>query len=172
MTDRLERSTETFTYEGRTITGRALTLNRSYNLGSFTEEYASTAFERTLAHNPRKPLLVNHNRSMLPVGTTTFHVNGSELVYEAQIARGESGDHLLELIEMGALTGVSIGGVPLMQDVKRNGHIVRTQVALKELSLTGFPALDDAEITAIRSEQDAQQAKDFARILAYYRQAA
>lgn len=136
------------TVEGRSIRGQALSFNQVYeqvqDLPPFT--FAPGATSKTLAENPSFQLHWQHKEaSSMPLGVVNFTATDDKLLYEAKFSKTRASDEVLELINDGALTDVSVGFVPLQ---KRNKpQLSFTEIKLLELSVVDKGALHDAKIT-------------------------
>lgn len=146
--------------DGRTIVGLAVPFNVPTEIhdinGSYREQFAPGAFTRTIAERgPSKvKLLLQHNSQKLPIGRAVSLTETPEgLVCELRVSNTPDGDLALELVKDGALDGLSIGFQPINQATERDGLVTRTEVKLLEISLTGFPAYDNARVAAVRSNE-------------------
>jgi HK97 family phage prohead protease len=99
----------------------------------------------------RWPLMAMHQDRLLPVGATTaVHERADGAYFTGKISRTQMGDEIIELINDGALPGVSVGAKPIRS--RRTAQLVeRVEAAIREISFTPFAALDGAEILALRS---------------------
>jgi len=158
---------------GRTLSGLAVPWNtpqRVHDPGRppYLEAFAPESCTRSLAHSPTRDLFVRHNYTEDPIGTATFHRSAEGLMFEAPVARTQRGDEYLELINGGAMRSVSVGFRPI-QHLTRSEVTVRTEVALRELSLTptGFGQYAEAGVTAVRdlTGDDAAEAAELRRMI-------
>ena len=154
---------------GRVIEGVAVAYNRPARVSDdggrtrYWEEFAPGCFDHALAARDTWPLGVWHpwtpgsegNKecdNLVPLGSVTFTDTGTELWFSATIAHGPRGDTTLELIELGAMSDVSIGARgSRYRTYRNNGRTItrRTHIeALTELSLapTGFGQRPEASI--------------------------
>ena len=142
----------------RTIIGVAVPFNTPTEVAdygdTYREQFAAGAFARTIAERGpnRVKLLLQHDDRRLPIGrAVALTETPSGLLAELAVSRTPDGDMALELARDGTLDGLSIGFQPVAQT--RSGDLVtRTEVKLREISLTGFPAYDTARVQAIRSK--------------------
>lgn len=105
-------------------------------------------------------LLNNHDWSQL-LGTVELEETAEGLVMSAKVAKGQRGDEVLALAEMGALDGLSVG---LANDLKATvkgdvRHV--TYGVVREVSTTPIPAFERAAIrsvaaSAARSDKEKQ----------------
>ncbi len=155
------RSTELGT-EGRTLVGLAFRWDHPSMVqdpGSrpYLEEFTRTSVTKTLQEHPTVPLLKHHQADRDPVGVAMFRSSAEGLVFEAPVAATREGDELLELVEIGAMTGASVrfAGYKERRRSSVQGPVtVRTEIGLRELSIvtTGFGAHEGAQVLAVRSE--------------------
>ena len=165
MTDTLYRSLDIGETTGRTLHGLAVPFNRSQRVidpgrAPYLEEFASSAFTRSLAHDSTRDMFVRHDYTQDPIANVTFHRSSEGLLFEAPLARTQRGDEYLELVKGGAMRGVSVGFKPI-QHLVRGEVTVRTEAALRELSLTPshMGQYQDAGVLAIRMQQDQDAAE-------------
>lgn len=163
---------------GRTVEAYAAVFNQAAEIvdleGHYREQLAPTAFNQTIARNGgRFPVLYNHGRTLLgtpsdvgsmPIGSTTeARPDSKGLLTVARYNNNPLADQTLEAIRNGDIGGMSWSGRIIMQDVKtpRGGFragsdgsltlVTRTEIALKELGPTPFPAYIGADIVGVRS---------------------
>jgi|GEM_PF-1292521 len=144
--------------EGRTILGLAVPFNSPTDIndsyGSYREQFAPGAFSRTISERgaQRVKLLLQHDSAKLPIGRAASLTETPEgLRAELAVSKTPDGDTALELVRDGALDGLSVGFQPINQSTGNDGIVTRTEVKLLEISLTGFPAYDNARVAAVRS---------------------
>jgi uncharacterized protein len=136
--------------DGRTLTGLAVPYDTPTKIGNYEETFRRGAFAD--ADPDQVPLLAQHDREQLPIGRATSLTERSDgLEVELRVSKTALGDDVLALVHDGAVTGISVGFVP----VEDSWNELRTQVdrikaKLVELSLTAFPAYDQAKILAVR----------------------
>lgn len=131
--------------------------------GAFIEHFAPGAFARSARERgDRIPLLYGHASELPPIGRSQrLSDTSTGMVAELLIAKTDRGDEALALADDGALTGISPGfTVPQGGDQWTDGGTRRSilEAKLIELSLTPFPAYDDARVLAVRSVADALEA--------------
>ena len=149
----------------RTVVGLAVPFNTPTEISDFTdtyrEQFAPGSFARTIAERgpSRVKLLLQHDQTRLPIGrAVTLTETPAGLLAELAVSKTVDGDTALELVRDGALDGLSVCFAPITQT--RTGDLVtRTEVALREISLTGFPAYDSARVTAIRTATPTTRAR-------------
>lgn len=140
---------------GRTIHGIVVPFDAPARVSdggpAYQESFQRGAFTKTLAER-RSPvkLLSQHDRTN-PIGRAIEIREESSGVYGAfQVSKTRSANDQLELARDGVLDSFSVGFAPV-KHVLRNGVTVRTEVALREVSLVTFPAYEGALVAGIRS---------------------
>jgi len=179
--------------DGRTVEAYAAVFNAPSEVqdqdGHYREQNAPTAFNKTLAEKGQRfPVFYSHGRSIdgfpsdmfsLPLGRTTSIVpDGKGLLTVSQYNRGELADQVLESIRNGDITGMSYSGLYVKstpQRVPRGGYratasgglplVTRTEIALRELGPTPFPAYAGADIVGVRSLAATAFAQDMGALL-------
>lgn len=96
--------------------------------------------------------------------------DGRYLIGEARVFKGARGDHMLDLVNDGALRGCSVGFYPGVNrnDRDADGPLVR-RVKVKQMpewSLVDQPAYVGSEVLAVRSSQQAEAREALAKWLA------
>lgn len=145
---------------GRTVTARALTYGVPYRVSDdggrsmYNEVWRSGVFDKSLVQRGgRIPLMVTHDRRSLPIGATLgAEPNTGAFIFRAKISNTRDGDDALELINDGALTGVSVGARILNNRSVDRSTVERVEAALHEISLTPFGQMSDGEILAVRAD--------------------
>lgn len=143
------------TAEGRTVFGTVVPYGRVATVndgaGPYREMFAPGAFSRSIAQRADKvKLLTNHDGRKLPVGRATLlEERDSGLYGEFLVSRNAS--HLLSDVTDGIVDSFSVGFRGINAK-KVDGVVVRTEAALREVSLVGFPAYEDALIGGVRSD--------------------
>jgi uncharacterized protein len=139
--------------DGRTLAGRVMPYNTEARIGSYTETFRPGAFAD--ADATQVPLLAVHDREQLPIGRALTLTDGpAGLDAELRVSKTTLGDEVLELIKDGAVGGLSVG----FQAIEDRWNATRTRVErikarLVEISVTSFPAYQDARILAVRHEE-------------------
>jgi HK97 family phage prohead protease len=124
----------------------------------YHEVWRAGVFARSIAQRGgRIPLHWHHQTGTMPYGAV-FEVDDSptDLIFRARIVNGERGDEMVELVEMGAVNGVSVGA-NIVRDRKFGGGVERLEAALKEVSLTSHAQIADGEILAMRAVIEDEQ---------------
>jgi HK97 family phage prohead protease len=123
----------------------------------YREEFAPGAFDHI--DPTRTQLRYQHSGDLLDrLGAGRRLVeDGGWLVGEFVVAKGQRGDHLIDLVDSGDLRGVSVGFNPGVDQtrVDSDGEVVR-RVRVKQLpevSLLDAPAYTGAEVLALREDQ-------------------
>lgn len=152
----LFRSMEIGDRVGRTLSGLAIpwdkpTRVRDQTGPAYLEAFASTSADLTLRQHPNFPVFARHDYSHNPLGVVTFQRSDEGLIFTAPLSKTQAADEMLELVNDGAMRSVSVGFRPIKM-VRRSEVIVRTEVALRELSLapTGYGQYEDAKVLAVR----------------------
>lgn len=96
--------------------------------------------------------MASHDQRRFPIGRATSLVEADDGLHGAfQIPATREGDDILELVATGTLDSFSIGFSPVRD--RRDGDVlVRTEAALREVSLVALPAYEGAQIAGIRSQ--------------------
>jgi hypothetical protein len=139
--------------DGRTLTGTVMPYNTEARIGSYTETFRPGAFQD--ADPSQVPLLAVHDREQLPIGRALTLTDGpTGLDAELRVSKTTLGDEVLELVRDGAATGLSVGFQPV-EDAwnATRSRVERIKARLVEISITAFPAYNDARILAVRSEE-------------------
>jgi len=145
--------------DGRTIEARALTYGVPYTVSDdggrsyYTEKWSPNVFTKSIAQRGgRIPLLVSHDRRRLPIGATIGAVESdSSFVFRAKVSRTRDGDEALELVQDGALTGVSVGA-RIVQQRAIEGGFEQLVARMEEISLSPFAQMADAHVLAVRAD--------------------
>ena len=148
--------------DARTICGIACPFGEEAQIreygGSYAESFAPTAFDRTIRERgDRVKALVMHQRDLLPVGRAVMlRPDARGLYAELRISKTDLGDQVLELVSDGALDALSVGFMPVKggdQWDRTQSKVLRTEVALREISIVDEPAYAGALITGLRSAE-------------------
>lgn len=168
--------------DGRTLEGLALRWNHASKVTDdgasyYLESFTARATEKTLRERAAIPLPLGMFHpwqpgspaadSVLfdePVGSVRFTATSEGLAFRARVAKTDVGDEVLAMVRTGELADVSIGFVPYKSE-KLNDVIVRTEIALLELSLapTGTAQHDYAKVLAVRAGDHSTQPDNFPR---------
>lgn len=150
--------------EGRTIVARALTYNVPYEvsddggLSYYHETWRRGVFDKSITQRAgRIPLLVTHDRRSLPIGATIgVEPDAKAFIFRAKVSNVRAGDEALELVNDGALTGISVGARILNSKRVQRG-VERIEARLEELSLTPFAQMADGNVLAVRALVDEEE---------------
>ncbi len=144
--------------DGRTVFGYAVRYGQADPVvdeqGRYQETWQAGAFARSIEQRGRKiKLLGNHESRKMPLGVVTELRDESPGLYvETRVSDTAAGNDALALIADGALDGFSVGFSPIRDQWSRDRRsVVRVEAALKELSLTAFPAISGALVAGVRS---------------------
>jgi HK97 family phage prohead protease len=154
----LFRTADLAAVQGRTVFGIAVPYGQIANVHDgdgrmYRERVEYGALRRSIAERGHKiRLFSNHELRKFPVGKAVElreELDGLHSAFE--IAATRDGDDVLELVRTGTVDSFSIGFTSL------DGHwdndvFVRTELALREVSLTAMPAYSGAEISGVRSQ--------------------
>lgn len=142
---------------GRRMTGKLLTYNRTYDIGRFTEDYQPGCFRKSLAEKAKSlPLMIDHGHDRIPVGVSTSWEDGEDALYGTwEFDTRAEAVEAARLAENRLLSGLSVGFRPIRTDwsQRQDGrqHGSRREAAMIETSLCPLPALEDAGVIAVRS---------------------
>ena len=149
--------------EGRTVYGCCAPYDRQSGLvsdhdGVYFETFQRGAFGKSVQQRGDKVFLYErHNRSdnAAPIGRPTMREAGPDELYgEFYVPNTREGNDALERVREGIYGGFSVGMVPVNtahgQPIDGHKHLIRTQVALIEVSLVPEPAYD-APVAGLRS---------------------
>lgn len=148
--------------DGRTIAGIAMPFGQEAQIVEgarrYTEVFIRGAFARAIQERgaDRVKLLVQHDRTSLPIGRATLLREDTAGLYgEFRVSETQAGDEVLALVRDGALDGLSVGFRPVLAGDRWNAtktRVERTEVKLPEVSVVPFAAYDGARITGVRSD--------------------
>ncbi len=136
------------------------------NTDSYGDIVVAGAFAETLKSDRAPAMLWQHNPDE-PIGVwTEVREDKRGLVVKGQLALGtQRGREALELIRMGALSGLSIGYSTVRSSYdEQSGIRSLLELDLWEVSPVTFPANDAARITSAKSES-IKTVRDFERAL-------
>ena len=163
MTDDLEIRTAAIGVvdeQSRIISGIAVPWDQVTNVRTNAGEYTEQFVRGSITDGELVSVHANHGgikRGDLPVGVlmSSRAVDGGQQV-ECRIANTQRGDEVLELARDGVLKFFSVGFLPVEHEV-RDGVVVRTKVALREVSIVEYPAYKGAVIESVRSAATEQE---------------
>jgi len=139
--------------DGRTISGVVVPYGETAKVGGYTESFTSGAFAGT---DPASiPLLAQHDRERLPIGVgTSFTDTATGFEGAFRVSNTQAGNDVLELIRDGAVSGLSVGFLPIPDGDRWSAdrtRVERTRAQLVEVSVVAWPAYDGARIHDLRS---------------------
>lgn len=121
----------------------------------YLEQFARGAFSRAARAPGRVELRYHHGQGLADwIGRGLEFTEGDDgLAGAVRVLGGPFGDHALQLVDEGLLTGVSVGFRDLGRRNRRapDGAIIRERCHLEEVSLTRSPAYAGALVTGRRS---------------------
>lgn len=144
--------------DGRTVHGIVVPYNERAEIsdfaGSYIESFARGSFARSIALRGHKvKLMAAHDSRRFPIGRATSLVERDNGLYGAfAIPATREGDDVLELVRSGTLDSFSVGFTPV-RDRREGDVLVRTECAIREVSLVGIPAYEGASVAGIRASQ-------------------
>lgn len=141
---------------GRTIEGIVVPFDREAMVSDngrtrYPEMFRRGAFAKSITERgDRVKLLAHHQSGVNPLGRASLlREDPAGLWGEFRVSRTAAGDEVLELVRDGALDSFSVGFTPI-KHVRQDRTVVRTEVALREVSIVTLPAYEDARIAAVR----------------------
>ncbi|MFE3443170.1 HK97 family phage prohead protease [Nocardia sp. NPDC059180] len=161
MIEVLHRSAPMGDTTGRTVHGTVVPYGeiatvRDFPSGrSYRERFQMGAFARSIEQRGHKiRLLIQHSERSLPVGQAvelTEVSTGLRAVF--LISDTTAGNDALTLIRDGIIDSFSIGFSPIRDHIDSDGVVVRTEAAMREVSLvTTSPAYSKALIAGVRTQ--------------------
>lgn len=157
MTQILYRTTQLTTGDGRTVFGIAVPFGQVIEVSDgdgrpYKERFEAGSCRRTIQERGHKlKLLVGHDMRRLPIGkATALEERDDGLHVEFAVSDTTAGNDTLTAIRDGLVGGFSVG-FSAIRDRFENDVLVRTEVALNEISVTPFPAYSDAAIGGVRT---------------------
>jgi HK97 family phage prohead protease len=132
---------------------------------SYDDIVAPGAFARTLAEaklSGRMPAMLWQHRPDEPIGAwTEMREDDTGLFVKGQLADTQRGREALELVKLGALSGLSIGFVTKSYSYEKStGITTLTDVDLWEVSPVTFPANAEARISAVKQIEGISNIRD------------
>lgn len=142
---------------GRTIFGRVVpygeTIRVDDGFGPYKERFERGAFARSIRERGDKVRLfaVHSSMTRLPIGKAVDLTERADGLHASfLLPHTRDADEALELVRTGTVDSFSIGFRPVRH--RREGDVtVRTEAALREVSLVGLPAYAGAEVQGVRS---------------------
>ncbi|OBK82137.1 hypothetical protein A5649_09790 [Mycolicibacter heraklionensis] len=156
MTQILYRTAELTPGDGRTVYGLAVPFGQVATVSDaggrpYREMFERGSFRRTIAERGNKVrLLIGHDHRRLPIGKATALEERADGLYcEFYVSRTSAGDDALIAVRDGLAGGFSVGFAGIREHWDGD-VLVRTEVALREVSVTEFPAYSGAAISGVR----------------------
>lgn len=156
MTQILYRNAQLTPGDGRTLYGLAVPFGQVATVSDgdgrpYRERFERGAFARSIRERGDKiKLLVGHDIRRLPIGkATTLEERADGLYAEFAISDTSAGNDALTAIRDGLAGSFSIGFAGIREHWDGD-VLVRTEVALREVSVTEFPAYSGAAIGGVR----------------------
>ena len=147
MTDLTFDLTEGITFEvekeTRTIKGLALPFGQTA-----TSAGRSWTFSKDTLTWGKVTLLNGHDWSQV-LGVVDLEQTDEGLLMSARVANTRLGDEVLELAEMGAISGLSVGVAADAKSTLKNGVHFVTSGTIREVSTTPIPAFESANIRSV-----------------------
>lgn len=152
---------------GRTIYGRVIPYGEVATVddgaGPYRESFAPGAFSRSIEQAGNKVRMYEqHNRTRLPIGIATEWDDKPDGLHGAFRLSSPAGDGALNLVLDGVVDSFSVGfsGIQARNEA---GVTVRTEAALREVSLVATPAYSGAVIAGVRAADIAALDEDEVR---------
>lgn len=137
--------------EKREVSGIAVPYNETINIGGGMQE----RFEKGAVDLSADVKLFRDHKEI--IGKVIELSDTDEgLFIRAKISDTNLGNETLALVRDEAIRSFSVGFIPLV-DEKQGRTLVRKKVDLKEVSLTAFPAYENASVTEVRQENNQEE---------------
>jgi len=137
--------------EKREVSGIAVPYNETIDIGGGLQE----RFEKGSVDLEADVKLFRDHKEI--IGKVTELSDTDEgLFIRAKISDTNLGNETLALVKDEAIRSFSVGFIPLV-DEKQGKTVVRKKVDLKEVSLTAFPAYENASVTEVRQENNQEE---------------
>lgn len=153
----LFRNAELTPGAGRTVHGIAVPYGQDAEVSdggpAYRERFEFGAFRRSIAERGHKVRLFgNHQTRQFPVGRAVELREERDGLHAAfDIVATRDGDDALELVRSGTVDSFSVGFAAIRHH-SVGGVVVRTEAALREVSLTAMPAYSGALVQGVRSQ--------------------
>jgi HK97 family phage prohead protease len=127
--------------------------------GTF-ERFNRGAFDKSIAeHGDEISLYKQHEtRTSLPVARAVSWENTNDgLVADFRMHNTRDAAEIIELAQDGAVTGLSVGFIPIRSRTDQEGEntiITRLEARLDHVGFVSRPAYQDAKVTAVRYDPD------------------
>lgn len=121
----------------------------------YREQFELGAFSRA-GKAPNRVRFTHEHGETLPdqIGHATELLERADGLYGTfRVTDGPFGDHALQLVRDGDLTGLSVLARTLGESKRRGGVVIRTACHLIAVGLTGRPTYAGAEVLAVRSRE-------------------
>ena len=150
--------------DGRTVLGRAVPYGQTAPIGGGkSERFVMGAFSRQIGGGQLHTVKLHASHSgrqagdiLSQVGKTVHLAEQSDGLHGAwQLYDTAAGDHVLQLVKTGEVTGLSIGFKALDTKLGSDGAYERHGAHLDHVALTTSPVYAGAQVTAVRSEHPA-----------------
>src|SRR5918993_418715 len=137
----------------RQIVGLAVPYGVQIRVGRYRETFRPGAF----ADHPPAPLTATHPRDAgtLPIGISVELRDQPDGLHGIwRVSKTSLGDEVLELVRDGAVTGLSVGFIPVTDRwTADRSQVERVRAALDHVAVVRTPAYPDARIAALRAAQ-------------------
>jgi HK97 family phage prohead protease len=157
MTQIFYRTAELAPGDGRTLFGLAVPYGQVAEVSdgdgrTYKERFEVGSTTRTIRERGDKiRLLIGHDTRRLPIGKATRLEERSEGLYaEFAVSDTNAGNDALTAVRDGLVGGFSVGFRGI-RDRWEGDVLVRTEVALNEISLTEYPAYSGAAVVGVRT---------------------
>jgi HK97 family phage prohead protease len=145
----------------REITGLAVPWGESATSNGRKFRFAAGVLKYAAVN--RVKLLRDHDRSQVLGRATRLTETPEGLVATFKVSPGRAGDEALALAADEVLDGLSIGvdfrDEDLVPDPMHPGGYLATTAALREISLTAFPAFDSSRLTSVRASDTGKETR-------------
>jgi HK97 family phage prohead protease len=150
--------------DGRTVLGRAVPYGQTAPIGGGKQErFVMGAFSRQIGGGQLHTVKLHASHTgrqagdiLSQVGKTVHLAEQSDGLHGAwQLYDTAAGDHVLQLVRTGEVTGLSIGFKALDTKLGSDGAYERHGAHLDHVALTTSPVYAGAQVTAVRSEHPA-----------------
>jgi HK97 family phage prohead protease len=144
--------------EGRTIYGVCVPYGVVAQVSDggrpYRERVEYGACARSISERGHKVrLFTMHDRQRLPIGKAVELTEKRDGLHGAfEVANTVAGNDALELVRSGVVDAFSIGFKGIREHLDGD-VVVRTEIAVMEVSLVGIPAFEGAQIAGVRSQK-------------------
>lgn len=138
---------------GGQFTGYASVFGERDSYGDIIEEHAFDATLSEFKRKGRQPAMLWAHRMDEPIGSySAVEADSRGLLVSGKLASKGRAEEVRELIAMGAVSGLSIGYLPVVEQYSNEDKINRiVELKLFEISLVSIPACDSARLTSVKS---------------------